>query len=159
MKLGDKEVSVSIVQVDFSDCSDNGSADFNVVAKLDLSPFKADMDGFPYKYVKKYIPDTLYVSSTVRVDKTDKNGFEYAVSHKSLTLNNLSSDDTADLFKTLDTILKIGSIEDLNVQIGTIATNALIGNKDNVGFAYSMRAIGAITFDFVAADADLFIVR
>lgn len=159
LKLGDKEVSVSIVQVDFSDCSGNGSADFNVVAKLDLSPFKANMDGFPYKYVKKYIPDTLYVSSTVRVDKTDKNGFEYAVSHKSLTLNNLSSDDTADLFKTLDTILKIGSIEDLNVQIGTIATNALIGNKDNVGFAYSMRAIGAITFDFVAAEADLFIVR
>ena len=63
------------------------------------------------------------------------------------------------MFKTLDTILKIGSIEDLNVQIGTMATNALIGNKDNVGFAYSMRAIGATTFDFVAADADLFIVR
>jgi len=160
IKLGDKEVTVSVVQVDFSDVADNGSADFNVVAKLDLAPFKTDMEGFPYKYVKKYIPDTLYVSSTVRVDKADKNTFEYTVSHKSLTLNNLSSDDTAELFKTLDTIFKIGSIEDLNVQIGTIATNALIGNKDNLGFAYSMKAIGATTFDFATvSDRNMFVVR
>ena len=68
IKLGEKEVSVTVVQVDFSEFADNGSADFNVVAKLDLTPFKADMGEFPYKYFKKYIPDSLYVSSTVRVN-------------------------------------------------------------------------------------------
>ena len=98
IKLGDKEVSVTVVQIDFSEIAANGSADFNVVAKLDLTPFKADMGGFPYKYFKKYIPDNLYVSSTVRVDKTEEDGFAYIVTHKSLTLNNLSADDTADLW-------------------------------------------------------------
>ena len=49
IKLGDKEVSVTVMQVDFSEIAANGSADFNVVAKLDLTPFKADMGGFPYK--------------------------------------------------------------------------------------------------------------
>lgn len=77
IKLGDKEVSVTVMQVDFSEIAANGSADFNVVAKLDLTPFKADMGGFPYKYFKKYIPDNLYVSSTVRVDKTEEDGFAY----------------------------------------------------------------------------------
>ena len=159
IKLGDKEVSVTVMQVDFSEIAANGSADFSVVAKLDLTPFKADMGGFPYKYFKKYIPDNLYVSSTVRVDKTEEDGFAYTVTHKSLTLNNLSADDTADLFDTLNAVLKIGTAENLNMQVGSMAVNALIGTKDNPGFAYSMKAIGAKSFGFCTiSDIDLFVV-
>lgn len=159
IKLGDKEVSVTVMQVDFSEIAANGSADFGVVAKLDLTPFKADMDGFPYKLLKKHIPDNLYVSSTVRVDKTEEDGFAYTVTHKSLTLNNLSADDTADLFDTLNAVLKIGTAENLNKQVGTMAVNALIGTKDNPGFAYSMKAIGAKSFGFCTiSDIDLFVV-
>lgn len=159
IKLGDKEVSVTVMQVDFSEIAANGSADFGVVAKLDLTPFKADMDGFPYKLLKKHIPDSLYVSSTVRVDKTEEDGFAYTVTHKSLTLNNLSADDTADLFDTLNAVLKIGTAENLNMQVGTTAVNALIGTKDNLGFAYSMKAIGAKSFGFCTiSDIDLFVV-
>lgn len=160
IKIGEKEVSVTVVQVDFSEISENGSADFGVVAKIDLTPFKADMGGFPYKYFKKYIPDNLYVSSVVRVDKTEEDGFSYKVSHKSITLNNLSGDDTADLFNTLNAVLKIGTAENLNMQVGTMAVNALIGTKDNPGFAYSMKAIGAKYFMFAtSADADRFIIN
>ena len=160
IKLGEKEVSVTVMQVDFSEIAANGSADFNVVAKIDLTPFKADMGGFPYKYFKKYIPDNLYVSSTVRVDKTEEDGFAYTVTHKSLTLNNLSADDTADLFDTLNAVLKIGTAENLNMQVGTMAVNSLIGTKENPGFAYSMKAIGAKNFMFAtSADADRFIVN
>ena len=159
LKIGGKDVSVTVMQVDFSEIAANGSADFNVVAKIDLTPFKADMDGFPYKYFKKYIPDNLYVSSTVRVDKAEEDGFSYKVSHKSVTLNNLSGDDTADLFNTLNAVLKIGTAENLNMQVGTMAVNALIGTKDNPGFAYSMKAIGAKSFDFgTFSDIDLFAV-
>ena len=159
IKLGEKEVSVTVMQVDFSEIAANGSADFNVVAKIDLTPFKADMEGFPYKLLKKHIPDNLYVSSTVRVDKTEEDGFAYTVTHKSLTLNNLSADDTADLFDTLNAVLKIGTAENLNKQVGTMAVNALIGTKDAIGFAYSMKAIGAKSFDFgTFSDIDLFVV-
>lgn len=160
IKFGDKEVSVTVVQIDFSEIAANGSADFNVVAKLDLTPFKADMDGFPYKYFKKYIPDNLYVSSTVRVDKTEEDGFSYKVSHKFITLNNLSGDDTADLFNTLNAVLKIGTAENLNMQVGTMAVNALIGTEKSNGFAYSLKAIGATAFKFeTASDAERFIVN
>lgn len=159
IKIGEKEVSVTVMQVDFSEIAANGSADFNGVEKIDLTPFKADMGGFPYKYFKKYIPDNLYASSTVRVDKTEEDGFAYTVTHKSLTLNNLSADDTADLFDTLNAVLKIGTAENLNMQVGTMAVNSLIGTKDNPGFAYSMKAIGAKSFDFgTFSDIDLFVV-
>lgn len=77
-----------------------------------------------------------------------------------ITLNNLSGDDTADLFNTLNAVLKIGTAENLNMQVGTMAVNALIGTKDNPGFAYSMKAIGAKYFMFAtSADADYFIVN
>ena len=36
IKLGDKEVSVTVMQVDFSEIAANGSADFNVVANSTL---------------------------------------------------------------------------------------------------------------------------
>ena len=79
IQLGGKELDVKIVQTDFSEIAEDGSADFNVVCKLDLSPFKADMDKFPYSLFKKYIPDSLYVSSTVRVDKTTDGQFDYTI--------------------------------------------------------------------------------
>lgn len=148
IQLGGKQTDVTIVQTDFSEIAENGSADFNVVCKLDLSPFKADMDKFPYSLFKKYIPDNLYISSTVRVDKTTDGQFDYTVSHKGLALNNLSAEETEDLFHTLDAVLKIGSAESVNLQIGTIAVNALIGNEQSVGFAYSLKAVGATTFYF-----------
>lgn len=138
IQLGGKQTDVTIVQTDFSEIAENGSADFNVVCKLDLSPFKADMDKFPYSLFKKYIPDSLYVSSAVRVDKTTDGQFDYTVSHKGLALNNLNAEETADLFHTLNAVLKIG----------TIAVNALIGNEQSVGFAYSLKAVGATTFYF-----------
>ena len=160
IKIGEKEVSVTVVQVDFSEIAANGSADFNVVAKIDLTPFKADMGDFPYKYFKKYIPNNLYVSSVVRVDKTEEDGFSYTVSHKSITLNNLSGDDTADLFNTLNAVLKIGTAENLNMQVGETAVNALIGTEKSNGFAYSLKAIGATAFKFeTASDAERFIVN
>ena len=148
IQLGGKELDVKIVQTDFSEIAEDGSADFNVVCKLDLSPFKADMDKFPYSLFKKYIPDSLYVSSAVRVDKTTDGQFDYTVSHKGLALNNLNAEETADLFRTLDAVLKIGSAESVNMQIGTTALNALIGNEESVGFAYSLKAVGATTFYF-----------
>ena len=129
IQLGGKQTDVTIVQTDFSEIAENGSADFNVVCKLDLSPFKADMDN-------------------VRVDKTAEGQFDYTVSHKGLALNNLNAEETADLFHTLDAVLKIGSAESVNLQIGTIAVNALIGNEQSVGFAYSLKAVGATTFYF-----------
>ncbi len=158
IKLGEKEVSVTIVQVDFSEIAENGSANFNAVAKLDLTPFKEDMKEFPYKYFKKYIPNNLYISSTVRIEKTEKN-FSYSITHKSLALNNLSSDDTADFFDTLNAVLKIGTAESLNMQIGTTAVNALIGTNENPGFAYSMKSIGATSFKFEnISGVDYFVV-
>lgn len=159
LNIGGKDVSVSVVQVDFSEIAENGSADFNVVVKTDLTLFKADMSNFPYKYFKKYIPDNLYVSSVVRVDKAEDDGFSYTVTHKALTLNNLSADDTADLFNTLDAVLKIGTAENLNMQVGRMAVNTLIGTAENNGFAYSLKAIGATAFKFeTASGADRFIV-
>lgn len=151
IKIGEKELSVRLVQMDFANVSDDGSADFNVVANVNLKPFKDEMNAFPFSLFKKYIPDELYVSSTVRVNKTDDK-MGYSVAHKELKLNNLSADDTDDLFHTLDAVLKIGTAENLNMQIGTTAVNALIGNAENIGFAYSMQALGKTTFKFTSTD-------
>ena len=159
VKLGEKEVEVKIIQVNFSEIGENGSANFDVTTKIDLTPFKADMEKFPYKYFKKYIPDSFYVSSTVRIEKEEKEKFNYQIEHKFLALNYLSPEDTTDLFSTLNTILKIGTAKDINIKIGSVAVNALIGNEENPGFAYSLKAIGATTFNFgIVTNTNWFVV-
>lgn len=157
VKIGEKELPVRLVQMNFANVSENGSADFNVVANVNLKPFKDEMNDFPFSLFKKYVPDELYVSSTVRVEKTDDK-MGYSVAHKELKLNNLSADDTDDLFHTLDAVLKIGSAENMNLQIGTTAVNALIGNSDNAGFAYSLQALGKTAFKFTSADGGSIVI-
>lgn len=46
----------------------------------------------------------------------------------------------------------------MNLKIGTTAVNALIGNSDNAGFAYSLQALGKTTFKFTSADGGSSIV-
>lgn len=126
--------------------------------QIDLTPFTAEMSGFPYSLFKKYIPDSLYVSSTVFVEK-DGTEMGNKVSHKELKINNLSSEDTDDLFHTLDTVLKIGSAENLNLTIGRTGVQVLIGNSENSGFAYSLKGIFN-TYNFkTIADVDYFVIE
>lgn len=147
VQIGGKELPTQLVQMDFLNISDNGSADFNVIAKVGFTPFKDDMKDFPLNLLKKYVPDDLYVSSTVRIDKTNEE-MAYTISHKELRLNNLSGEDTADFFHTLDTVLKIGSAETMNMQIGSTAVNSLIGDNEHTGFVYSLKALGKTDFKF-----------
>ena len=113
LTIADKEISVCVLQIAFTEIdAETGNADLNVTVKLDLTPFKNDMEGFPFNLLKGIVPDALYVTSVVRIEKGE--GLAYTVTPKYLTLNNLSGDDTSDFFHTLDVVLKIGSAEELN---------------------------------------------
>ncbi len=150
LTIADKEISVCVLQIAFTEIdAETGNADLNVTVKLDLTSFKNDMKGFPFNLLKGFVPDALYVTSVVRIEKGE--GLAYTVTPKYLTLNNLSGDDTSDFFHTLDVVLKIGSAEELNAEIGTTAANALIGTEQNPGFVYALKATGGSgSFAFVS---------
>ena len=154
LTIADKEISVCVLQIAFTEIdAETGNADLNVTVKLDLTPFKNDMKGFPFNLLKGIVPDALYVTSVVRIEKGE--GLAYTVTPKYLTLNNLSGDDTSDFFHTLDVVLKIGSAEELNAEIGTTAANALIGTEQNPGFVYALKATGGSgSFAFVSFEND-----
>ena len=154
LTIADKEISVCVLQIAFTEIdAETGNADLNVTVKLDLTPFKNDMEGFPFNLLKGIVPDALYVTSVVRIEKGE--GISYTVVPKYLTLNNLSAEDTSDFFHTLDVVLKIGSAEELNAEIGTTAANALIGTEQNPGFVYALKATGGSgSFAFFSFEND-----
>ena len=154
LTIADKEISVCVLQIAFTEIdAETGDADLNVTVKLDLTPFKNDMEGFPFNMIKGVVPDALYVTSVVRIEKGE--GLAYTVTPKYLTINNLSGDDTSDFFHTLDVVLKIGSAEDLNAKIGTTAANALIGTEQNPGFVYALKSVsGSGSFGFASFEKD-----
>lgn len=160
ISVGNKSINYELKQIDFSNITSDGSTDFNIVVRLDLSTIKDEMNGFPLKYLKKYVPDYFYISSTVRVEKVESTPFAYELEHKELTINNLDKEGTDDLFNTLDKVLKFGSAESLNLKVGETVVGALIGDEKNPGFAYTLKDKGASDFYFLEeSGVDYFIVN
>lgn len=157
ISVGNKELATSIKQVDFSNIKEDGSADLNLVVKLDLTDLVGELS-FPFSLFKKYIPESLYVSSTVGIEKTD-DAMGYNVVHRGFKINNLNEEETADLFKTLELVLPLGSAEDLNLSIGRAVADVLIGDSENPGFAYSLNPLFN-TFCFKAdLESDCFVIE
>lgn len=156
--IADKDIEVVLKQIKF-DTDSNGVTAFNTVVRLDLTPFKDEMNKFPLKYLKKYVPQYLYVSSTVNVTKGET-AFSYKIEHNALTINKLSADKTEDFFKTLNKALKIGSAQDLNKKIGDVVVGSLIGSESQTGLAYSLKPIGATDYAFTkVGDVNYFVVN
>ena len=142
-----------VKQIKITDVQGDGSATFNTVVKFDLSTIKNGMDKFPMSIIKKYVPDSLYVSSTVDITKDATDNFKYTVSPKTLTFNNLTSEETANMFKTLDHFLKIGSAENLNKQIGETVMTVLVGvegDEEKQGLATGLKPVGATGYKFTS---------
>lgn len=149
LEFSGKQLGVALKQVQFSNIDANGNAKLNSVICVDITPFKAEMpEKFPFSYLKKFVPDALYISSTVFVEKGET-AFSYQVSHDALTINYLNKEDTEDLFNTLDILLSVGSAQAWNEKMGGAIANALIGDEQNNGIAYSLQEIGATDYAFV----------
>lgn len=138
------ELPIDIKQVEFSNLKEDGSATLNIVIRLDIRPLKDMIGGFPINLLKSRISNYLYVSSTVDVVKNAE-PFKYDIIHNSFTVNNLDAENTEDLFKTLDKILKIGSAESLNVKIGETVMQSLVGDDYHNGLAYSLKDLGVVS--------------
>lgn len=162
--IGEQDIPLVLKQIDISNVDDEGNADFNTIVKLDISSFKTNMNNFPLSMLKKYVPDYLYISSTVWVEKNKENEvvvpFAYSTTSTSFTINTLTDKETTELFKTLDAVIKIGTADNLNNQIGNAILGSLIGSEEQNGLAYSLKQYGAKDYKFVLEnDVDYFVVE
>jgi hypothetical protein len=146
--FGDKQVSVALKQIDFYDVTED-SAHFNVVISVDMTPFKQLTDNEWANNISTLIPDTMYVSSTVIVVHGADN-FSYDVKHESLTINNMTKEQTQDLFHVLEVLFKTDSLAAWNVYVGETIMHALVGSETQQGLAYGLKDIGATDYAFVA---------
>lgn len=162
--IGEQDIPLSLMQIDISNVNNDGNANFNTIVKLDISLFKTNMNGFPLSMLKKYVPDYLYISSTVWVEKNKENDvvvpFSYSTKSTSFTINTLTDKETTELFKTLDAVIKIGTADNLNTQIGNAVLGSLIGSEEQNGLAYSLKKYGAKDYRFILEnEVDYFVVE
>ena len=152
-----KDYGFKIVQVQFSNITET-TTDFNVVIKIDLTKLKEEsMNDFPLNIIKSYIPESLYFSATTTITKT-ANAFEYSTAGKNLRINNLTTEQTANIFKTINVLLKLGTPEEFAKTIGDTFVNALIGTEETPGIAYALKDAGATDFAFVAENENNYFV-
>lgn len=145
--IGDTTLTISLVQVQFSNLVDN-AVDYNVVVKVDLTPLKENMSGFPFNLISNYLPNNVYISSTITITK-GANAFEYSYTSKSLEINNLKNDEVNSLLTTINKFIEFGDVAKLNNMIAGSFADAMLGNSEVNGFAYSLKNAGATDFNFV----------
>lgn len=142
-------LKANLIQVKFSSIEGN-STDVNFVVKVDISEIKEKMKDFPLSWVKKYIPSTLYISSTVSVVKGEGE-FNYTVESVGMTINNLTQEQTTSFLSTINLIAGTGTAQEINLQIGSQFVNALIGDVNHTnGFVYFLRDLGVTDYAFEA---------
>lgn len=142
-------LKANLIQVKFSSIEGN-STDVNFVVKVDVSQIKEKMKDFPLSWFKKYIPSTLYISSTVSVVKGEGE-FNYTVESVGMTINNLTQEQTTSFLNTINLIAGTGTAQEINLQIGSQFVNALIGGTNHTdGFVYSLRDLGVTDYAFEA---------
>ncbi|MBO5714670.1 MAG: hypothetical protein J6R83_04565 [Clostridia bacterium] len=156
IQAGDFALGYQLLQIDISNVK-YGDADFNCIVKLDMTSIKESLVAFPASYLKGVLPDVVYVSSTVAFEKGET-GFDYTLSHRSFTVNNLDEFQTEDMFRMLDVALGIGSSKELNIQISQALFGVLIGGETQRGFVYSLKDYGASGFEFVEEDGVQYMV-
>lgn len=150
LDVSGNKLKIDFIQLKFLEVREN-EADINIVVKVDVRELKQKMNSFPTNIVAKRIPDYLYISSTSTIKKGE-NAFEYEVLSKDIEINNLNSQDTKSFLNTLNLVFKFGTSDDFNLMIAKPFVNALIGNSENNGFAYSLRGLGVKDYDFVVVD-------
>ncbi|MBQ8882053.1 MAG: hypothetical protein IJY70_01495 [Clostridia bacterium] len=140
------DVETTIKQVEFNDLDGNGNGKIAVVLRLNMTELKNSLgDGFPVNIVKNFIPDNLYIKSSIKVQK-GATAFSYTVDHDSLRVNNMSVEQTNGFFDTLNKLSSFGTAEKFNEDLGAMIMDALVGNETNKGFAYQLKSLGATDF-------------
>lgn len=150
LDVSGNKLKIDFIQLKFVEIREK-EADINIVVKVDVRELKQKMNSFPTNIIAKKIPDYLYISSTSTIKKGG-NAFEYEVLSKDIEINNLNSQDTKSFLNTLNLVFKFGTSDDFNLMIAKPFVNALIGNSENNGFAYSLSGLGVKDYDFVVVD-------
>ena len=153
VKLDDETVlsDFELVQLKISDVQTRAggytSAKVNVVIKVGLQSFKELFKVFPLSMLNGFIPKTLYINSTNTITMTSD--MLYTVEYNSLTVNNLSSENTAYIINLLNKFVKVGTLQSLGEDIGKYVGEVLIGGTDaKEGIAYALRPAGASSCHF-----------
>lgn len=148
ISISGKDLQLELKQIKFNEYNEETKTlEFSCVIMIDVTPVKQDMTGFPAKWLKKYVPDSLYISATGCIIKGE-NPFEYTTKANGLTLNNLNKKDTEELLTTLNKVSKFGSANSISQDMINALADGLIGKEGNKGFAYSLKEIGANDFAF-----------
>lgn len=150
--ISDQNIPFQLLQLSFENITET-TVDFNVVIKLDITSLKDSMKNFPLSLIAGKIPNNLYISSFVTITKGET-AFSYTTSSKSISINNLDATQTASLLKTINTFIKFGDVQELNKSIGGSFANALIGNDESTGFAYSLSKLPILASGFAFETVD-----
>ena len=153
-----KEYDFKIESIDF-EINENSTVNYNVIMSISLVKIKEKMNSFPLSLLKSRVPNKLYISSTVQIEKKD-GAFAYEVSSVSLALNKMTGEEVERLFKLINIVANVGEVGNFNLSLGKSFVDALIGNSETPGLAYSLRDAGATDFEFAEQDdVTYFIVK
>ena len=136
-----------VIQMEFDIPEDTAEVwtNFNTTVKVELEKVKKEQLGkFPLSLIGKILPNTLYISSNLKVNKAD-NTYGYTTESLYMTINNMSDEQTREVFKTVNTFISLGEVDTFNKSIGDSFVNVLLGEN---GIYEQLKSNGATGYSF-----------
>ena len=156
---------ISLKQIKFSNAvstASSTSVDINYIFAADLLSIKQSASeenaiiGF---LVNKFVPDTLYLSSTFNIEFSKENYQDYTITNSSFIVNSLSQEQTNSVLDVLSLFSNEDLKETLPEKLNTMFCNTLFGGDGKNGLVGSIKGVGSIEFIEQAQGVKMFIKK
>lgn len=146
VKVEDIELDFELQELTFSNKTEN-AVDFSVVLKLDVRNLKNQLTKVP-KFLLNKLTDEVYITTTITIEKTT-GVYSYIKTSKEIKVNNLSGEETQELFRFISVFAELGNLEEVTLLVAGSFADVLIAGEDGLGFSKQLTMFGATDFNFV----------
>ena len=135
----------------------NRIADITITFKFDSAEIKSQMGAFPLSLVKGKIPDVLYVTTVAGIEQTAEQAQdgEFTISAESITINNLTEKQTANIFNFAGTFISGLSANEAAKQVSNALINPLLGAENSLFATLNQKAPAGYEAKFEFAEGQI----
>ena len=135
----------------------NRIADITITFKFDSAEIKSQMGAFPLSLVKGKIPDVLYVTTVAGIEQTAEQAQDgqFTISAESITINNLTEKQTANIFNFAGTFISGLSANEAAKQVSNALINPLLGTENSLFSTLNQKAPAGYEAKFEFAEGQI----
>ncbi|MBR2433591.1 MAG: InlB B-repeat-containing protein [Clostridia bacterium] len=157
IKLKDWNFEVLALDISTENAENNHIANITTTFKFDSAEIKNQMGAFPLSLLKGKIPDVLYVTTIAGIEQTAQQAInnEYTINPESITINNLTKKQTANIFNFAGTFISDLTTNNVTQHLANAIIKPLLGESNSLLQTLNQKTQAGYEAKFEFADGNI----